>query len=195
MSQVAVTEVAVVPVFKGFRKVVTNETDGAAKTAATGFSRTFAKTGTDSGKTVGAGFKKAFEQSAQGTSTKVTKALEADVAKTSRALSAARLKEQDAIGKVRLAQAQLNLVARLLERLGSLPTPNQLRELARTEPGVLAPTSQMRTFRDLEPPSPDEGFAAVEHVPAGIEEVVVVLLVPGQLGAAPDQQIVPRVLR
>lgn len=108
MSQVAVTEVAVVPVFKGFRKVVTNETDGAAKTAATGFSRTFAKTGTDSGKTVGAGFKKAFEQSAQGTSTKVTKALEADVAKTSRALSAARLKEQDAIGKVRLAQAQLN---------------------------------------------------------------------------------------
>lgn len=107
-SQVAVTEVAVVPTLKGFRRVVNNETDGAAKTAATGFSRTFAKTGTDSGKTVGAGFKKAFEQSAQGTSTKVAKALEADVAKTSRALSAARLKEQDAIGKVRLAQAQLN---------------------------------------------------------------------------------------
>lgn len=64
-----------------------------------------------------------------------------------------------------LAQAQLNLVARLLERLGSLPTPEQLRELAKTEPGVLAPTSQMRTFRELEPPSPDEGFAAVEHVP------------------------------
>lgn len=108
MSQVAVTEVAVVPVFKGFRKLVTNETDGAAKTASQGFSRAFAKTGTDSGKTVGAGFKRAFEQSAQGTSSKVTKALEADVAKTSRALSAARLKEQDAIGKVRLAQAQLN---------------------------------------------------------------------------------------
>lgn len=108
MSQVAVTEVAVVPVFKGFRRLVTNETDGAAKTSSQGFSRAFAKTGTDSGKTVGAGFKKAFEQSAQGTSTKVTKALEADVAKTSRALSAARLREQDAIGKVRLAQAQLN---------------------------------------------------------------------------------------
>ncbi|MBT2473313.1 hypothetical protein J7E68_01655 [Microbacterium sp. ISL-103] len=107
-SQVAVTEVAVVPTFKGFRKVVNSEADGAAKTASTGFSRTFAKTGTDTGKTVGAGFKKAFEQSAQGTSSKVTKALEADVAKTSRALSTARLKEQDAIGKVRLAQAQLN---------------------------------------------------------------------------------------
>ena len=64
-----------------------------------------------------------------------------------------------------LAQAQVNLVERLLERLGSLPDPEQLRELARREPGVLAPTSQMRAFRELEPPSADEGFAGVEHVP------------------------------
>src|SRR6266851_2760266 len=40
-----------------------------------------------------------------------------------------------------------------------------MRELARHEPGVLAPTSQMRAFRELEPPSADEGFAAVEQVP------------------------------
>ena len=64
-----------------------------------------------------------------------------------------------------LAQAQVNLVERLLERLGSLPEPEQLRELARREPGVLAPTSQMRAARELEPPSTDEGFAGVEHVP------------------------------
>ncbi len=64
-----------------------------------------------------------------------------------------------------LAQAQVNLVERLLERLGSLPTPEELRELARREPGVLAPTSQMRAFRELEPPSTDEGLAAVEHIP------------------------------
>ena len=63
-----------------------------------------------------------------------------------------------------LAQAQVNLVERLLERFGSLPTPAQLWEL-RQEPGMLAPTSQMRAFRELEPPSDDEGFAAVEHVP------------------------------
>lgn len=107
-SQVAVAEVAVVPVFKGFRKAVTTEADGAAQDGAKGFKSTFAKTGTDSGKTVGAGFKAAFQQSAKGTSEKVTKALEADVAKASRAMSAARLKEQDAIGKVRVAQAQLN---------------------------------------------------------------------------------------
>jgi len=63
-----------------------------------------------------------------------------------------------------LAQAQVNLVERLLERFGSLPTPDELRALARKQPDVLAPTSQMRAQRELEPPSADEGFAAVEHV-------------------------------
>lgn len=107
-SQVAVAEVAVVPTFKGFRRQVTTEAEGGARTAATGFSRIFSKTGTDSGKATGSGFKRAFETSAQGASDKVVKQLEGDVAKASRALSAARLKEQDSIGKVRLAQAQLN---------------------------------------------------------------------------------------
>jgi aryl-alcohol dehydrogenase-like predicted oxidoreductase len=64
-----------------------------------------------------------------------------------------------------LAQAQVNLVERLLDRLGSLPTPEELRKLAKSEPGVHAPTSQMRALRELEPPSADEGFAAVEPVP------------------------------
>jgi aryl-alcohol dehydrogenase-like predicted oxidoreductase len=62
-----------------------------------------------------------------------------------------------------LAQAQVNLVERLLERFGSLPTPDELRVLARREPGVLMPTSQMRALRELEPPSPDEGLADVEQ--------------------------------
>jgi hypothetical protein len=64
-----------------------------------------------------------------------------------------------------LAQAQINLVERLLDRFGSLPTPARLRELARREPGVLSPTSQMRALRELEPPTPDEGFGAIERVP------------------------------
>jgi hypothetical protein len=63
-----------------------------------------------------------------------------------------------------LAQAQVNLVERLLERFGSLPTPDELEKLARAEPGVMAPTRQMRALRELEPPSEDEGFAAVERV-------------------------------
>ncbi|MGX1932041.1 phage tail protein [Microbacterium resistens] len=107
-SQVAVAEVAVVPTFKGFRKTTNAEAESAATSAGQGFRRIFSKTGSDSGKAAGQGFKAAFEGSAKGASDKVTKQLEADVAKASRALSTARLKEQDAIGKVRVAQAQLN---------------------------------------------------------------------------------------
>jgi aryl-alcohol dehydrogenase-like predicted oxidoreductase/predicted kinase len=64
-----------------------------------------------------------------------------------------------------LAQAQVNLVERLLERFDLLPTPEQIRAAARGEPWLMLPTSQMRALRDLEPPSMDEGFAAVETVP------------------------------
>jgi aryl-alcohol dehydrogenase-like predicted oxidoreductase len=64
-----------------------------------------------------------------------------------------------------LAQAQVNLVGRILDRFGALPEPDELRRLSRSEPGVLTPTSQMRALRELEPPSADEGFAAIERVP------------------------------
>ena len=63
-----------------------------------------------------------------------------------------------------LAQAQINLVERMLERLGSVPEPDELRALARREQGILLPTSQMRALRELEPPGEDEGFAGVEHM-------------------------------
>ncbi len=64
-----------------------------------------------------------------------------------------------------LPQAQVNLVLRLLERFGTLPTPEQVREAARTQPWLMLPTSQMRARRELEPPSRDEGFTVVERVP------------------------------
>jgi aryl-alcohol dehydrogenase-like predicted oxidoreductase len=63
-----------------------------------------------------------------------------------------------------LAQAQVNLVERMLVQLGALPMPGDLEHLARTEPGVMPPTRQMRAFRELEPPAEDEGFASVERV-------------------------------
>ncbi|MGH3127150.1 MAG: aldo/keto reductase, partial [Gaiellaceae bacterium] len=63
-----------------------------------------------------------------------------------------------------LAQAQVNLVERLLDRFGELPTPARLKAIAQVEPGLLTPTQQMRTFRELEPPAEDEGFASVEHI-------------------------------
>ena len=64
-----------------------------------------------------------------------------------------------------LAQAQVNLVERLLDRFGSLPDAESLRALARAEPGLLMPANQMRAYRELEPPSEDEGFSTVEQVP------------------------------
>ncbi|HEY2437757.1 MAG TPA: aldo/keto reductase, partial [Solirubrobacteraceae bacterium] len=67
--------------------------------------------------------------------------------------------------ETQLAQAQVNLIGRVLDRFGSLPAPDALKELARRQPGVLTPTSQMRTLRELEPPSTDEGLASVERVP------------------------------
>jgi len=63
-----------------------------------------------------------------------------------------------------LPQAQVNMVERILDRLGSLPTPEELKQAARREPGLHTPTTQMRTLRELEPPEPDEGFSEVERV-------------------------------
>jgi aryl-alcohol dehydrogenase-like predicted oxidoreductase len=63
-----------------------------------------------------------------------------------------------------LAQAQVNLVERLLERFDELPTPAKLKVAAHAEPGLLTPTQQMRAFRELEAPGDDEGFASVERV-------------------------------
>jgi hypothetical protein len=63
-----------------------------------------------------------------------------------------------------LAQAQVNLVLRLLDRFGSLPMPDELRAAAKREPGLLMPTSQMRALRELEAPSADEGWASVERL-------------------------------
>ena len=64
-----------------------------------------------------------------------------------------------------LAQAQVNLVERLLDRFGRLLAPPELKAAARQEPGVLTPTQQMRSLRELEPPADDEGFASIERLP------------------------------
>jgi aryl-alcohol dehydrogenase-like predicted oxidoreductase len=64
-----------------------------------------------------------------------------------------------------LAQAQVNLVLRQLGLFGRLPEPAELRVLAKSHPGLMAPASQLRAARELEPPTDDEGFIAVERVP------------------------------
>jgi len=64
-----------------------------------------------------------------------------------------------------LAEAQVNMVERLLDRFGSLPSPEELRAHARAEAGLLLPTSQMRGLRELEPPTPGEGWTSMDRVP------------------------------
>lgn len=64
-----------------------------------------------------------------------------------------------------LAQAQVNIVHRLLDRFGVLPAPDDLAAAARREPGLLTPTAQMRAARQLEEPTADEGFTGVERIP------------------------------
>lgn len=63
-----------------------------------------------------------------------------------------------------LTQAQVNLVERLLDRFEALPAPEELERVARSEPGLLSPTRQMRAQRELEAPADDEGFTSVEQV-------------------------------
>ncbi len=63
------------------------------------------------------------------------------------------------------AQAQINLIERLLDAHGSLAGPDELKALAKSNEGILAPTSQLRTVRELEPPTLDEGWSEIERVP------------------------------
>jgi phage-related protein len=107
MPQVGAGAVAVVPTFKGFRRAVDSEVDGAAKSADRGFRRVLSKTGDDSGKEAGRGFKRSFESQSTGFANKGARELEQAIAKSARALSQSRLQEQDAAGKVRLAEVQL----------------------------------------------------------------------------------------
>jgi hypothetical protein len=62
-----------------------------------------------------------------------------------------------------LAAAQTNLVLRILDRLGALPDPDELRRSR--DPAILGPTTPGRVLRELEPPGADEGFAAIDVVP------------------------------
>lgn len=106
-TEVGSGQVAIFPVFKGFRKVVGMEVDKSAKDASKGFSKVLGKTGAAVGKTTGRGFKQAFDSSASGSGAAAAKRIQSEIASTSKALSAARLKEQDSAGKVRVAEAAL----------------------------------------------------------------------------------------
>lgn len=106
-TQVGVGEVAIVPTIKGFRRTVTSEVEGTTKEAKGVFEKGFGTAGSDAGGQTGRGFHQAFSGQTKNTTADLTKAIKRDVASASREVSNARLKEQDAAGKVRVAETQL----------------------------------------------------------------------------------------
>jgi aryl-alcohol dehydrogenase-like predicted oxidoreductase/adenylate kinase family enzyme len=88
-----------------------------------------------------------------------------------------------------LAHAQVNMVERLLDRFGRLPEPAELKAAARQEPWLLAPTSQMRAARELEPPVEEEGFSSLERVcfeRVHVDGAAGVFVAAGAADAVPD---------
>jgi aryl-alcohol dehydrogenase-like predicted oxidoreductase/histidinol phosphatase-like enzyme/predicted kinase len=63
-----------------------------------------------------------------------------------------------------LEDAQMNTVSRLLARHGKLLADDDLRRAARDDPGAFAPGTHFRLQRELEPPTPAEGFTRIETV-------------------------------
>lgn len=92
--------VSIIPTFKGFRKASNAEVDGATTEAGSRFKKGFSSVGSASGSAFSEGFRKS------GT-TSVLKQASADVASAAKVVATARLREQDAAGKVRVAEAGL----------------------------------------------------------------------------------------
>lgn len=64
-----------------------------------------------------------------------------------------------------IADAQVNVASRLVERHGTLPDVDDLAALRKRDPAALAPNTLYRYQRELEPPDVSEGFSHVEVLP------------------------------
>lgn len=65
----------------------------------------------------------------------------------------------------RLADAQVNVVVRMLVRHGRLLDPDEIARAAKGDPGLVRPTVLFRMARELERPTLDEGFSEIDVVP------------------------------
>ena len=64
--------------------------------------------------------------------------------------------------KTDVGEAQINVIRRMLDAHGALPSPEEIRERAQNDTRYMLPDAQFRYERTLEPPSLDEGFTTVE---------------------------------
>jgi aryl-alcohol dehydrogenase-like predicted oxidoreductase/predicted kinase len=92
-----------------------------------------------------------------------------------------------------LADAQINVATRMLERYGRVLEPEELKKQARRDAALLAPHAVFRMQRELEPPAADEGFASVEcmpfvrqHAEGGVPGTFVALAALGAAAAISD---------
>jgi aryl-alcohol dehydrogenase-like predicted oxidoreductase/predicted kinase len=61
--------------------------------------------------------------------------------------------------------AEVNVVNRILDALGSLPEPDAFDRLNRRDPGIIPPRALSRYRSMFEPPRADEGFARIDELP------------------------------
>jgi aryl-alcohol dehydrogenase-like predicted oxidoreductase len=62
------------------------------------------------------------------------------------------------------AEAQVNVVLRMLDKRGRLLSPDEIVIASKEDPNLMAPTALFRMQRELEPPSLDEGFTEIDVV-------------------------------
>lgn len=106
-SEVGTGHVAIVPSMRGFKRATRREITAAGQDGGNRFEKALSRAGRDSGVTAGKGFKAMFGRGLQETVSQATSDLKKGVARAASEVSKARLSEQDAAGKVRIAEAQL----------------------------------------------------------------------------------------
>ena len=105
-SEVGSAHVSIFPVMTGFKSAVSKEVQAAGHEGSGIFGKAFNGVGSKTGSSLGRDMKSAFTGASKDMATPGLRKLESEVASAAKAMSAARLKQQDAAGKVRVAEAQ-----------------------------------------------------------------------------------------
>lgn len=105
-SEVGSGHVSIFPVMTGFKSAVSKEMQAVGHEGSGIFGKAFNGVGSKTGSSLGRDMKSAFTGASKDMATPGLKKLESEVASAARAMSAARLKQQDAAGKVKVAEAQ-----------------------------------------------------------------------------------------
>jgi histidinol phosphatase-like enzyme len=64
-----------------------------------------------------------------------------------------------------LEEAQVNAASRMIAKYGRLLGPEEMRQATKVDVSAFGPTVQFRYRRELEPPSPSEGFSHIDIIP------------------------------